>query len=59
MLRSGRPGEALDHLEDAVRKGPDRPEYHRNLGAALLELGRRGRALSEYRQAVEMAPRDF
>lgn len=58
LLRAGDPAGAFEPLENAVRKNPASPENHRNLGAALVQLGRRGRALAEYAQAVELAPRD-
>ena len=59
LLRSGDPLAAIPWLENAIRKAPAQAENHRNLGAALVQLGRRGRALSEYAQAVELAPLDF
>ena len=48
QLRMGNPREAVAYLENAVRKAPGQPENHRNLGTALLRLGRKGRALSEF-----------
>ena len=59
LLRSGDPASALPVLENATRKAPNKPGNHRNLGAALVALGRRGRALAEYAQAVELAPLNF
>lgn len=59
LLRSGDPLGAIPLLENAIRMAPAQAENHRNLGAALVQLGRRGRALSEYTQAVELAPLDF
>lgn len=58
LLRGGDPAAALPPLENAVRKNTSQPASHRNLGAALVQLGRRGRALAEYAQAVELAPND-
>jgi len=59
LLRSGEPLAALPNLENAIRRAPGQAENHRNLGAALVSLGRKGRALAEYAQAVELAPVDF
>jgi len=50
---------AVPHLEYAVRAAPDNPTNHRNLAAALVALGRRGRALSEYESAVLLAPGSY
>ena len=58
MLVGGEPGGALPHLENTVRRQPLEAAHHRNLAAALMQLGRRGRALSEYQSAVELAPGD-
>lgn len=58
LLAANRPAEALPLLEAAVARSPLVPEHHRNLGDALRRLGRRGRALSEYQQTVELAPTD-
>ncbi|MCP4574211.1 MAG: tetratricopeptide repeat protein [bacterium] len=58
LLAAGRPGDALPLLEAAVSRSPLVPEHHRNLADALRRLGRRGRALSEYQQTVELAPAD-
>lgn len=57
-LRMGDAAGALEVLEASARSERSRPSIHRNLAAALMALGRRGRALSEYRQALELAPRD-
>lgn len=58
LLRAGLPGEALPLLEGWVISRPSEARGHRNLGACLLALGKRGRALSEYQQAVELEPRN-
>ncbi len=58
LLLSGRPAEAVPHLEIVIGHDPRVAAHHRNLGAALLQLNRRGRALSEYGMAVELAPDD-
>ena len=58
LLVSGRVAEALPWLEQTVGRDPLRASAHRNLALALARLGRRGRALAEYAQAAELAPRD-
>lgn len=58
LLRDGNPAEALPLLEAQVIAHPGEALYHRNLGACLLALGRRGRALSEYQQVVDLEPRN-
>lgn len=57
-LQLGDPTGALAELEASARAHADRSSVHRNLATTLMALGRRGRALSEFRQAVELAPRD-
>ena len=59
LLRAGNPTEALPHLEAVMRYHPNDPVAHRNFAVALLDLGRRGRALSEFQMVVELAPDDF
>ena len=56
LLRNGNAEEALPLLEAQVIAHPGEALYHRNLGACLLDLGRRGRALSEYQQVVDLEP---
>lgn len=57
-LDAGDPNGALEALEASARAERSRPSIHRNLATTLMALGRRGRALSEFRQALELAPRD-
>lgn len=56
LLLADEPKAALPHLESVARQQPGEALHHRNLGAALIQLRRRGRALAEYRTAVELAP---
>ncbi len=56
LLRADQPEEALPLLEARVINHPSEAQAHRNLGACLLALGRKGRALSEYKQVVELEP---
>lgn len=58
LLQDGQLATALPLLEETVRRRPLEPGGHRNLADALRRLGRRGRALAEYTQAVELAPLD-
>ena len=58
LLRHGDYESALPLLENQVVSKQGDAMAHRNLGACLVGLGRRGRALSEYQQVVELEPRD-
>ena len=59
LLRDGRPVEAIPYLEAAMRRDPNDPVAHRNLANALLVTGKKGRALTEFKLAVELAPGDY
>ena len=59
LLRNGSPELALPHLETVMRRNLADPVGHRNFAAALLATGKKGRALTEFRQAVELAPLDY
>jgi len=50
---------SVNHLESAIRAQPEEPAFHKNLGSALMALGHRGRALSEFSQAVELDPGNY
>ncbi len=56
LLVSQQPAAAVPYLAAVAQREPRESIHHRNLGAALVQLNRRGRALSEYRVAVELAP---
>ena len=56
LLVRGRPQEAVEHLEWAVRKSPRNPSAQANLGAAYQALGRREEAAAAYRSALEADP---
>lgn len=47
----------LTMMTDTVAKAPHNPRAHYNLGHALSEAGQVEQACSEYRQAIELAPR--
>ncbi len=59
LVRSGKPGQGVPLLEDAINSWPKDADLHRNLAFALKALGRRGRALAEYQTAAGLAPADF
>ena len=59
LLRAGYPDEALPYLEAIMRRNPNDPVTHRNFASALMATGKRGRALTEFRLAVELAPGDY
>lgn len=58
LLKSGRPKEAMDELQEAVRLKPDFTEAHNNLGAVLEDEGRLPEAIEQYRLALDLKP-DF
>lgn len=47
---------SVPFFEAAIRIRPLEPIFHLNLASALVGLGHKGRALSEYSQAVELDP---
>ena len=59
LLRDGNPAEALPYLEAVMVRNPDDHVAHRNFAVALLATGSKGRALAEFRLAVDLAPGDF
>ncbi len=52
----GRPGQARDQYEVAVRLAPDEATYHRNLGVVYKRLKRYDLAANELRIAVKLRP---
>jgi Flp pilus assembly protein TadD len=56
--QTGRVGEAIGHLEQAVRIKPDFAEAHFNLGIALARVGRMPEAIEHLEQALRIEP-DF
>lgn len=59
LLQLGDPVAALPHLEAVTRRNPNDHVNHRNFAVALLATGKKGRALSEFRLAVDLGPGDF
>ena len=47
---------AAEQYEEVVRLVPDSARAHNNLAGSLLELGRRGEALEQCRQALRLDP---
>ena len=56
-LEAGRTGDAIVHLEDALRLKPDYAEAHSNLGSALQSQGKLTDAIGHFRQAISINPR--
>lgn len=50
---------SIPHLQAATQANPRVPAFHRNLATALVKLGRKGRALSEYSEAVALDPDNY
>jgi len=59
LMREGNAAAAVPHLEAVMRRNPNDHVGHRNFAVALLACGKKGRALSEFRLAVELGPGDF
>jgi tetratricopeptide (TPR) repeat protein len=56
LLLSGRPAEAVEHLEAARRWAEPSPDIHVNLAIALARSGRRAEAIHELEAALRLAP---
>lgn len=56
LFKLGRAEAAVPHLEQAIRLAPQVSASHLNLAAVLMALDRRGRALAEYQEAVDLDP---
>src|SRR5437667_4977153 len=56
--RQGRPAEAIDHFQQALRTKPDFPLAHNNWGMALKGQGRPAEAIDHFQQALRLKP-DF
>ena len=54
--QSGDAQAAAGHLEQAVRKDPNQPDFHLNYGVTLEHLGRIDDAAEQYRAALSLAP---
>jgi arylsulfatase A-like enzyme/Flp pilus assembly protein TadD len=58
MQEAGRPAEARQALEEAIRRDFSRPEAHNALGIALAAEGNLLQALEQFDQAAQLDPRD-
>ena len=56
--RQGRPAEAIDHFQQALRTKPDFALAHNNWGMALKGQGRPAEAIDHFQQALRLKP-DF
>ncbi len=56
LLHSGRPDEAIQHFEEALRLDPNYAEAHYNLGNALFREGRMEEARGHYERALQLIP---
>lgn len=56
--RQGRWALAVLHLRRAIALKPDAPGYYKDLGRALVKLGRNKQAVSVFRSGAEMVPDD-
>ena len=54
LLASGRPGDALVHLAEGLRRKGNLPELHNNLGIALRELGWMEEGIAAFRTAASL-----
>jgi lipoprotein NlpI len=59
LLQAGKPAEAIEQLQQAVRIRPDLVKPRTNLGIALAQAGRLEEAVVELEQALRMDPRLF
>jgi protein O-mannosyl-transferase len=56
LLEKGRPAEALQHMEVALRLGSNVADTHACIGNLLMSLGRAQDALPQFQRALEIAP---
>ncbi|MDH3288158.1 MAG: tetratricopeptide repeat protein [Betaproteobacteria bacterium] len=54
--KAGRPEDAMECYESALREFPDSAELHAMLGNALRALGRHDEAVAAYRQSTQLKP---
>ena len=56
--QTGRHPAAVDLIERALEQQPARSDFHNDLGAALLALGKLEDAISAFRRALGINPQD-
>lgn len=54
--QNGDPDRAVDQITQAIALNGFVPEFHRNLGLVLADLGRLGEAAASYRRALALKP---
>jgi tetratricopeptide (TPR) repeat protein len=57
-MEAGRTGDAIPHLQEAVRLDPKNASAHNYLAGALLGTGRTAEAILHFRRAVDLSPLD-
>jgi tetratricopeptide (TPR) repeat protein len=58
LLKTGKPQDAIGHLEQALRIKHDLPMAHNDLGMGLVQLGRLQEGIGHYEQALRVKPDD-
>jgi len=58
LNRRGRPAEALEHFQEALKYGPNNPQAMNNLGLALVQSHQLPQAIETFEEAVRRVP-DF
>lgn len=53
---AGRPQEAIEHFERALRLRPDYADSHKNLAQSLAAVGRAQEAIEHFQRALELNP---
>jgi hypothetical protein len=56
LAGTGRFGEAVPHLSEAVRLDPRNAGAHNDLGVALIQQGKRSEAVAQFAEAVRLRP---
>jgi Flp pilus assembly protein TadD len=58
LLETGKPNEAITHLNEALRTGKNRAEIYTNLGTAHTQLNKYDTAIENWTKATELKPND-
>jgi len=56
LFEKGKPEEAMEHYNKALRINPENADAHTNMGVVLFTQGKPGLALSRYQEALRIAP---
>ncbi len=56
LKQEGKPDDAVEHYEQALRLAPYYAEAHSNLGNVLFDLGRTSEAIEQYEVALRLRP---